>query len=342
LYDAFVRKIALASMCAVLFIGPRPARAERDVPCAGCVLLAPQGDAPRPLLVLLHGDEGSPTKVVSAWQKAAEAAGVVLFAPRCPTALGCAGSYWRWDGDPGWVLDQVTAVERLHAIDPRRRYLAGWSGGTTYATLHVSSWFPTFAAASFAGGGVPAHDGRCVAHAGGGCAPIHYLAGDRNPLFDLAVGARQELEACGHDVVWDLHRGADHAGEWRAYEREVPALLAWLLDHREGCASAAPSPSTSSEPIPPAAPAEASTSTAPAPRAPTRAPPTVAPGCRCGLTPGRDAAPSGPRAGLALLLLCAARARQRGGLARARSSPRGPARTSSRRRASSSRPPRAA
>ena len=214
--------------------------AEPVPPCAGCRLSTPSSDGPAPLLVVLHGDEGSPTKLYGAWKAATEKAGVVLFAPRCPTDRGCSGSWWRWDGDPSWLIGEVSKLEGAHAIDPARRYLAGWSGGTTYLTFHMRSWFPTFVAVSLAGGGAPSRDGQCLEHAGGECAPIHWLAGDRNPLFSLAEAARTEIEQCGHDVTWELHQGADHAGEWRAYQREVGDILGWLSVRSQGCGAPLP------------------------------------------------------------------------------------------------------
>src|SRR5262249_8198989 len=105
-----------------------------DPPCAGCVVLMPAGapTAPMPLLVVLHGDDGSPARLVSTWKRAASDAGVVLFAPRCPKDEGCSGSWWRWRGDPAWLERHVSAIEAKYPIDPERRFLAGWSGGATY------------------------------------------------------------------------------------------------------------------------------------------------------------------------------------------------------------------
>src|SRR5688500_9495387 len=90
----------------------------------GCIVVR-GGDGPRRLVVVLHGDEGSPIKVAGAWREAAKKHGLVVFLPRCPRSEGCQGSWWRWRGDPAWLLGQV---EKIAAIDPERRYLAGWSG----------------------------------------------------------------------------------------------------------------------------------------------------------------------------------------------------------------------
>ena len=235
------------------------AHGDPSDPCPGCVVVGELSGERRPLLVVLHGDEGSPTRVLGAWKLAAEKAHVTLFAPRCPKSEGCAGSWWRWNGDPAWLLAQVESVSKRFPTDPNRRYLAGWSGGTTYASFYIPRWFPTFAAVSLAGGGAPPHQPDCLVDAGGACGPVHYLAGDRNPLFSLAEGAHAYLERCGHAVTWELHAGADHAAEWRAYERETGAILGWLLDHPEGCAAAhaATTPIASGASSAPKAPLEA-------------------------------------------------------------------------------------
>ncbi len=110
---------------------------EVDFPCAGCVVMGEANAQPRPLLVLLHGDEGGPSRIVAAWRDVAAKRGMVLFAPTCPRALGCVGSYWQWDGDPKWLLDRVADVEAKYRVDATRRYLGGWSGGSDVS--HVPS-----------------------------------------------------------------------------------------------------------------------------------------------------------------------------------------------------------
>src|SRR5262249_35410391 len=152
----------------------------------------PEPPDPMPLLVVLHGDEGSPDRLVSAWKAAAADAGVLLFAPKCPKDEGCTGSWWRWHGDPAWLEREVGALEASHRIDPRRRFLAGWSGGAPYLGLFASRWFPRFAALSLAGGGAPPSDPAiCAPRA---CVPVHYLMGDRNPLFSLAASTRDYFQ----------------------------------------------------------------------------------------------------------------------------------------------------
>ncbi len=254
---------------------------EVGFPCPECVVIAEANAPPRPLVVLLHGDEGGPSRIVGAWRDVAKKKGLVLFAPRCPRALGCVGSYWQWDGDPKWLEDRVADVEAKYAVDPSRRYLAGWSGGSTYLTFHLERWFPTFAAVSVAGGGAPGHE-TCLAGAGGACAPVHYAMGDGNPLFGLAVRARDAARACGHDLAWTELHGADHEGEWRWYVSHTGDIADWLVARSDGCGVGVVAPTTST--VPPGASSSAP-AFPPAPSDPSQGPATGVVGPRAPPSP---------------------------------------------------------
>lgn len=239
---ALRRPAAAAFFVATTFCTAVPARADpviRDWPCAGCMVLPAAPDRasePAPLVVLLHGDEGSPARMFAAWRATAAARKVVLFAPRCPRDRGCAGSFWRWDGDPSWLFEQLDAVGAKHPIDVERSYLAGWSGGATWATFRARRWGERFAAVALAGGGVVGSETECAP-----CPyTVEYLTGTNNPLHHLAVAARDALLRCGHDVRWTELAGADHGGEWRAYatEQQLGGLLDRLLaTPRRACGS---------------------------------------------------------------------------------------------------------
>jgi predicted esterase len=200
---------------------------------------APTSGAKHSLLVVLHGDEGSPGRVFGSWKRAAKEASYLLFAPQCPRAEGCTGSWWRWSGDPRWLMDQLDAIEARYPVDRARVYLSGWSGGATYIGLFAPSFSPRFAAMNLSGGGAPpGNRSTCAA-----CpTPVHYLMGDRNPLFSLAQGTRAYFEGCRHDLTWDGLAGANHAAELRAYTspEKTRAILAWFSAHPNGCTSGAP------------------------------------------------------------------------------------------------------
>ncbi len=252
---------ALTILLAVgaLFAAPAP-QLTRDFLCKGCLAAGQDRGAPQPLIVVLHGDEGSPAKVAGLWAPLAQH-GVCaeeevwlpcaaqaptgrrtfwLFAPNCPRSEGCAGSYWRWSGSPAWLLDKVARYSQERSVDPQRIYLAGWSGGASYIAMKAFDWQPTFAALSLAGGGTRPQRSECFPGTGGACGPVHFLMGSKNPLFSLAEEAKTGFERCGHALTWQLLPGVDHAGEWRAYSARAPAIAAWLLERPRGCVDASP------------------------------------------------------------------------------------------------------
>lgn len=214
-----------------------------DVPCPGCrVSFAPYREpdppSPKPLLVLLHGDWGAgPSELLAAWEKAAAKRDLVVLALRCPVELGCKGSFWQWNGDPAWITQQVDGFERRRgpahaavAIDRKRMYLAGWSGGASYVGMRAQSFQQTFAAIVYHGGGVPPA-GPC-APASAAPAPAFFLVGDANPLHALALGLKRQNEQCGIDVTWKVLPGADHATEWKALETSAGPIVDWMLTKR--------------------------------------------------------------------------------------------------------------
>lgn len=314
-----------------------PAVILHDVPCAGCVVAgadatAGASGAALPLIVVLHGDEGSPKKVAALWGALAErgvcgaiggepgphacssdeqgtpaAQRFVMLAPRCPKVAvgsdpGCtAGSFWRWDGPPAWLFAQVAALAERVSLDRARIGLAGWSGGTTYIGMHAESWFVpdaatglSFASILMVGGGMSQREGACTPAAGGACAPVRYLMGDKNPYFDLAESTRDAMTRCGHDVAWERLAGADHGAEWRAYERRAAELALWLLAHPAGCVSPRPpalAPSAAASSAPAASATSSSLASTATAAPPLAAAPTRRSGCACHLS-GSAVAPT--------------------------------------------------
>jgi poly(3-hydroxybutyrate) depolymerase len=175
-----------------------------------------------PLLVVLHGDRESASTAAKRWRAAAKERGWEVLSLSCPRDRGCKGSWWEWNGDPQWIIDQIDALAL--PIDRSRIVLAGWSGGATYIGMHAQAWSDRFAAVVIHGGGqAPLADG-CPAHA----LPAYFLVGDKNPLHGLAKDLHTYWRGCTDDVVWDLVRGGDHEREDRALDRKKAlAILDW-------------------------------------------------------------------------------------------------------------------
>jgi predicted esterase len=282
---------------ALLALGPLGALAApkplRDVPCQGCLLQLPAGESrePTPLLVLLHGDEGNPSTVFPRWSRAAEARGYALLALQCPRALGCTqGSWWRWDGDPAWISAQVAAVAERTPLDRRRIFLSGWSGGASYLA-RVALQLQGFTGLHLHGGGLAPRGEVCPR-----CPlPTYFLVGDRNPLHELAVEARDGIARCGGALEWSLLPGKDHAGELAALDsKRASVILQWLElhAHRLRCDELPSAPSAEPPPVEPPAPSAE-------PPAPIARPPRAR-GCGCDAV-GKGAQDSWATAALGLV-----------------------------------------
>jgi poly(3-hydroxybutyrate) depolymerase len=219
---------------------------RRDWPCAGCLTrIPPHYDPRRPaaLVVALHGDEGTPALIHDALAGATDAAQAILFAPQCPTALGCrlpngngfTNSWWGWlqyapTYDDGWIGRQVAAIRAVYRVDAARRYLVGWSGGADYLGWYALRHSDRFAAAAFIAGGVP-YAATCpragfAAYFLSGAADPRYLSGQPS-----AVQAR--LRSCGAETEAVVLPGADHQGAVAAVQAQgyATTVVRWLLRH---------------------------------------------------------------------------------------------------------------
>lgn len=250
-------RIAGANMLLMLagLTVPSIARADVPSPCKACTLdwpanptarsvtrqVLPTGTAESsavstsqsqrkiPLLVVLHGDRERATTAAARWRGAARQRSWAVLSLQCPIELGCTDSWWKWNGDPKWLVEQVSDIAKNPEIDSQRIYLVGWSGGATYIGLHAADWGSHFAAVVIHGGGMDPPDDQCPARV----TPVYFLVGDRNPLHYLMKRLRGWFNHCQADIEWDLVRGADHDGEDRALDRKKAlAILDWLAERR--------------------------------------------------------------------------------------------------------------
>jgi len=176
-------------------------------------------------VVLLHGDNQDPKTLAAAWLPSLRRRDIALLAIQCPRELGCQGSYWRWNGEASYIRAAVDKLGGLRAIDEKRRWLVGWSGGASYMGYRTQDLEPWFAALVFHGGGMGPALSPCSAEA----RPVFFLVGDKNPLHHLAQGLRQHYERCQQPVRWDVVGGADHGGEWRALAGHIDGLVDALV-----------------------------------------------------------------------------------------------------------------
>jgi predicted esterase len=215
---------------AAVVAAPSPSRVRLSgVPCVGCVASFAPGPDPAPLLLVLHGDSGhGPAELLERWDKWVAPKGAAVLALACPADRGCKGSFWRWNGAPAWITQQVDGLATRRQIDKKRMWLVGWSGGASYMGYRTQELEKTFAALVLHGGGIPPADGVC----GQDKRPVFFVVGDGNPLHHLARSLRDHYAACGHEVRWSLLPRADHAGEWRGLDAHGQAIATWLAGKR--------------------------------------------------------------------------------------------------------------
>jgi poly(3-hydroxybutyrate) depolymerase len=215
---------------------PRVTHNVVSPPCSGCTVdLPPERTDPQPILVVLHGNHETATAASARWRDAALAKGFAVLGLTCPRHRGCDdGKWYAWRETPSFVTDALATIARDMPLDPARTYLAGWSGGASAIGQHLDAWTP-FAGIVIHGGGQAPADGACPSRA----VPVYFLVGDDNPAHAAAIRLREHLETCAARVEWDLLRGANHADEKRALDRDKGEhILDWLAAHASNTVAA--------------------------------------------------------------------------------------------------------
>ena len=114
------------------------------------------GDAPRPLLVMLHGCTQNPDDFAAGTRanELAREQGFVVLYPAQPSGANSSGC-WNWfkhkhqrrgAGEPALIAGMVQAVTVQHRIDPARVFVAGLSAGGAMAAILGDAYPDVFAA----------------------------------------------------------------------------------------------------------------------------------------------------------------------------------------------------
>ncbi|MBM0103524.1 dienelactone hydrolase family protein [Steroidobacter sp. S1-65] len=181
--------------------------------------------SPTPLLLTLHGSYGKADDMLERWIPTAQANGFIVAAP---VARKAAAWQIRADG-PQFIRAVVAEIERLHAIDPRRIYLFGHSGGAVYA-LTLSMLESEFFAATavFAGAWREPKEFIAVPHARRAIAVALYI-GDRDEYFALqdVRKTHEALQTAGHPSNLTVLPGRSHNYS-RVADEVNPAAWNWL------------------------------------------------------------------------------------------------------------------
>jgi predicted esterase len=208
---------------------------RNDWPCPGCITQIPSSynGSPTPVVIAFHGDEATATIMFGFMQQAAQNAGYILVAPKCPADQGCTtGSWWQWNGPFTWALSQLDAVAAQYAVDDRRVYALGGSGGAVYLGYRSAELPPRIAGFAMVSGGFSSITNTCES-----CLlPVYILEGDLDYLLSDAQLARDFFLGCGNEVVYDLLPGVDHQGAGEALRTgKGDAILSWFSARPNRC-----------------------------------------------------------------------------------------------------------
>jgi len=174
----------------------------------------------RPLLVSLHGTDGSPEKALTAWSRAAIEAEVYLL---CPAP---AGKNWQIEPDTSRILGLIHLATEKHAIDPRRVYLTGFSSGATFAGILGTSEPSVFGALTLTSGHLSGTVDRATRDP---AAPaIHIVHGEQDEAFPIRAARKSvaRFRRLGYTVSYTEVPDMSHDYPSTDLTRR---LLAWML-----------------------------------------------------------------------------------------------------------------
>ncbi len=167
----------------------------------------PEDAGARPVVVLLHGSGRDGTEMLDAWRSLASAEHIILVAPNAMDPQ-------KWDSlyDPARFLEAaVDQVKAIHAIDPRRIYLFGHSGGGVFALDMALMDSDYFAATAVHAGALGPENEHLFTYAERHM-PIAIWVGDGDPFFPVArvAATKSQFEAHGFSVRMDVLKNHTH------------------------------------------------------------------------------------------------------------------------------------
>jgi poly(3-hydroxybutyrate) depolymerase len=163
---------------------------------------------PAPVVVLLHGSGGRSREMVRLWTPLAEAEGIVLVAP---TSLDADAWHLQADG-PQLFHDILAHVAARHAIDRRRVYLFGHSGGAVYALMLGLMQSESFAAVAVHAGTFRDRASFNALGLAKRKIPVALFIGDIDEFFSLrsARATERALREAGHPTTLTVLKRHGH------------------------------------------------------------------------------------------------------------------------------------
>ncbi|HEV3306907.1 MAG TPA: alpha/beta fold hydrolase [Candidatus Sulfotelmatobacter sp.] len=183
---------------------------------------------PAPLLLLLHGSGHNGMSLIDPWKGLAQKQGIILVAP---DSYDPAEWDQRVDG-PDFLHAVITEVESRNAVDPRRVYLFGHSGGAMYALALSIVESEYFAATAIHAGALLESNFKVIDHAKRKI-PIAIWVGTVDLSFPLAQvrATRDAFQAHGFTV--ELHEIPGHDHNYYIISSEVNGAAWQFLTTRK-------------------------------------------------------------------------------------------------------------
>jgi poly(3-hydroxybutyrate) depolymerase len=161
-----------------------------------------KADVAAPVLVLLHGSFGNGENILREWIDVANREGIVLIAPDASDRMN-----WRLRQDsPQFLNDAINAVAAKQAIDWKRLYVFGHSGGAVYTLMLAMLESEYFAAAALHAGSwrqKKEYDAMKLAKRK---IPVALFIGDKDEYFPLRTvqDTAKALEQAGHPTMLEV------------------------------------------------------------------------------------------------------------------------------------------
>ncbi len=175
------------------------------------VIVAPPGEGPFPVLVLLHGFGDTSPKFLKFFENLAKREGWLLVAPRSviPTANG--GFEWGMVPDARWLVEEALKVAEIqYCVDEKRVYLLGFSQGGRMAYEIALEMSGTFAGVIPVGARHSPRTLELAQRLGPEAPPFFMMAGGDEPAAEATRKAGKALKKAGLRVQYQIYPGVGH------------------------------------------------------------------------------------------------------------------------------------
>ena len=175
------------------------------------VMVAPPGEGPFPVLVLLHGFGDSSPRFSGFFEGLTRKQGWLLVAPRSVIPTPNGGFEWGMVPDARWLVEEaLKAARERYPVDGERIYLLGFSQGGRMA-YEIGLELPeTFAGVIPVGARHSSRTLELARDLGDEAPPFFLMAGGEEPAAEATRRAGKALKKAGLRVQYQIYPGVGH------------------------------------------------------------------------------------------------------------------------------------